>query len=94
MSLDAMVKGKGLQFRRYGRTLRYDSAGVYNNGVQIADLDFTKQIIKKRESLSPTSIKHYNHAKHMLELCYDIREKEPLSPQLVHIQNLSYYDHT
>ena len=76
MAQKAMAKGNGLQFRRYGRNLRYNSAGVHSFGVQIADLDLTNKTIKQRDFLSPTSVKHYNHAKHMLELCYEISEKE------------------
>ena len=82
MAQKAMAKGNSLQFRRYGRTLRYNSAGVYGFGVQIADLDLTRKTIKQREFLSPTSIKQYNHAKHMLALCYEIYEKEQTSPQM------------
>ena len=79
MAQKAMAKGNGLQFRRYGQNLRYNSAGVYSFGVQIADLDLTNKTIKQREFLSPTSIKHYNHAKYMLELRYEIYEKEQMA---------------
>ena len=92
----AQEKGKGLKFLRYGRNLRYDSEGIYSYGVKIASLDLGRRTIQKLAYWSPTSSKHYNYAKRMLEECYEFYEagNAPIGGQLIHWQNLSYDSHT
>ena len=77
MARSATEKGQGLQVRRYGQNLRYNSTGVYSKGLQIAVLDLENKTFPKTDYLSPISNKHHNHAKYMLELCYDFSERDP-----------------
>ncbi len=90
---EAKGKGKVLKFDRYGKNLRYDSEGIYSYGSKIAHLDLKQKTIHKIGYWSRTTSKHYNYATHILDICYDFREV--LSPcELIHIQHLSYDDHT
>ena len=92
----AKEKGKGLNSLRYGKNLRYDSEGIYSYGVKIANLDLGRRTIQKLGYWSPTSSKHYNCAKRMLEECYEFYETEnaPSGGQLIHWRNLSYDSNT
>ena len=86
----AKEKGKGLKFIRYRKKLRYDSEGIYSYGTKIANLDLGRRTIQTLGYWSPTSSKHFNYAVHLLDICYDFRMIDPL----VHVQHLSYDDHT
>ena len=92
----AKEKGKGLKFLHHGKNLRYDSEGIYNYGTKIANLDLGRRTTQKLGYWSPTSTTHYNYAKRMLGERYDFYEIENASSgsQLVHVQHLSYDDHT
>ena len=97
---EAARKGKGLKMKRYCKHLRYNSEGVYSYNTKIAELDFNFKTISKLGYWSPTSSKHYNYAKRMLESSYDFKEDGPAPTggpvQMLglHVQNLSYDDHT
>ena len=105
---EATEKGKVLKFLRYGRNLRYDSEGIYSYGTQIANLDMRMRTIQKLGYWSPTTSKHYNYAARLFDICYDfcpiedrpeVPEAEGASPlpnvaPFVHVQHLSYDDHT
>ena len=94
----ATEKGKTLKFLQYGKHLRYNSEGIYSYGVKIANLDMRMRTIQKLGHWSPTSSKHYNYAARLFDICYDFRpiDSEPEVPTapLVHVQHLSYDDHT
>ncbi len=80
-------------FPSYGLTMKYDSVGVYSCGGKIAHLDLKQKTIQKLCPKSPRSRKHYKYAAHMFKTCYDFHEV--LSPcDLIHIEHLSYDDHT
>jgi hypothetical protein len=84
---------RGDTFPRYGMTLKYDSEGIYSYGDKIANLDLKRKTIQKLGYRSPMSNRHYKYAAHMFKICYDFHEV--LSPcDLIHIQHLSYDDHT
>jgi len=87
----ATEKGKVLKFDRYGKNLRYNSEGIYSYGTKIAHLDLHHRTIEKLGYRSPTTGKHFNYAAHLLDICYDFR---PIHDDLVHVQRLSYDDHT
>ena len=76
----ATMKGKGLKMNRYGANLRYNSEGLHSYNTKIADLDFNFRTISQRGYWSPTSSKHYNYAKQMLEMCYEFCEVSPAPP--------------
>ena len=99
----AKRKGKGLKFLRYGKNLRCNSEGIYSYGFKTANLDLRNRMIQQKSGYwSPTSNKHYNYAKRMLEQCCDFGETENAPPggqlerltPLIHWQNLSYDSHT
>ena len=80
-------------FPLYGSTLKYDSEGIYNDGTKIAHLDLKQKTIQKLYPKMPWSRTQYKYAVHMLKKCYGFREV--LSPcELIHVQHLSYDDHT
>ncbi len=87
----ATEKRKMLKFLRYGKNLRYNSEGIYSYGNKIANLDLRQRTIQKLGYWSPTSSKNYNYAAHVLDICYDFRLIES---DMIHIQHLSYDDHT
>ena len=87
----ATKKGKVLKFDRYGKNLRYNSEGIYSYGTKIANIDLRQRTIQKLGHWSPTSSKHYNCAARLLNTCCDFR---PIQDDLVHVQQLSYDDHT
>ena len=98
----ATEKQRGLKFPRYGQNLRYNSEGIFSYGVRIANLDLKEKSIQRRGYWSPTSSKHYNYAGQILEAAYGFVQKpdaptgqpiEILTP-LVHVEYLSYDDHT
>ena len=89
----ATEKGKALKFLRYGKNLRYNSEGIYSYGTKIAHLNLKQKTIQKMGYWSPTSSKHYNYAAHLLDICYDFRPVASLG-QLIHVQHLSYDNHT
>ena len=98
----ATEKGKGLKFDRYGKNLRYNSEGIYSYGAKIANIDLQQRTIQKRGYWSPTTSKHFNYAAKLLDTRYDFRPidaapsgspLESLGPP-VHVQHLSYDDHT
>ena len=84
---------KGLKFPRYGKNLRFNSAGVYSYGAKIATLDLGEKTIQRLGYWSPTTSKHYNYAAHLLNICYDFRPIASHDP-LVQVQHLSYDDHS
>ena len=69
----AKEKGKGLKLPRYEKNLRYDSEGIYSYGTKIANLDLGRRTIQKFGYWSPTSSKHYNYAKRMLDIDLRVR---------------------
>ena len=87
----ATEKGKMLKFDRYGKNLRYNSEGIYSYGTKIANIDIRQRTIQKLGHWSPTTSKHYNYAARLLDTSYDFR---PIHDDLVHVQHLSYDDHT
>ena len=87
----ATEKGKVLKFDRYGKNLRYNSEGIYSFGTKIANIDLRQRTIQKQGHWSPTTSKHFNSAAKLLDTCYDFR---PIHNDLVHVQQLSYDDHT
>jgi hypothetical protein len=88
----ATEAGKRLKFLRYTKNLRYDSEGIYSYKTKIANINCMNRTIQKRGYWSRTTTKHYNYAKRMLNLCYGFEEIEP--EPMVHVQELSYWDHT
>ncbi len=89
----ATTKNTILKFPRYTKNLSYNSESIYSYGSTIAHLDLKQKTIHKLGYRSRTSSKHYIYAAHMLKICYDFHEV--LSPcKLIHIQHLSYDDHT
>ena len=87
----ATEKGKLLKFDRYGKNLRYNSEGIYSYGSKIANIDPRLRTIQKLGHWSPTASKHCNYAARLLDMSYDFR---PNHDGLVHVQHLSYDDHT
>ena len=87
----ATEKGKALKFLRYGKNLRHNSEGIYSYGNKIARLDLHHRTIEKLGYWSPTTSKHFNYAAHLLDICYEFR---PIESNLIHVQHLSYDDHT
>ena len=90
-------KGKMTKFPKYSNNLCYDANGIYSYGSRIADLNLDNRTIRNLGSWSKTSVKHYNYAKHMLKICYDFEEvtaPKVIQRELLHVQNLSYDDHT
>ena len=83
----ATEKGKGLKFDRYGKNLRYNSEGIYSYGTKIAHIDLNLRTIQKLGYWSPTTSKHFNYAAKLLDTHYNFHD-------LVHVQHLSYDDHT
>ncbi len=82
----------GLQTKeRYGKNLRYNSEGIYSYGTKIASLDLRQRTIQKMGYWSPTTSKHFNYAAKLLDMCCDFR---PIHDDLVHVQHLSYDNHT
>ena len=80
-------------FPLYGSTLKYDSEGIYNDGTKIAQLDLKLKTIQQLNPKMPWSRTQYKYAVHMLKKCYGFREV-PSSCELIHVQHLSYDDHT
>jgi len=89
----ATKNGTSFTFFKYSKNLRYDAVGVYSYGSKIAHIDLKRKTIQKIGPLAPLYNDHYIYAKHMFKTCYDFREV--LSPcDLIHIEHLSYDDHT
>ena len=89
----ATKNGTSFTFFKYSKNLRYDAVGVYSYGSKIAHIDLKQKTIQKIGPLAPLHNHHYIYAKHMFQICYDFREV--LSPcHLIHIEHLSYDDHT
>jgi hypothetical protein len=88
----ATEKDKLLKFPRYVKNLRYNSEGIYSYKNKIANLNLMNRTVQKIGSWSPTTSKHYNYAKIILNDRYGFEEIEPV-PQL-RIQEMSYWDHT
>ena len=77
----------------FRKNLKFDSEGIYSYGSKIANLDLKQRTIQKLGYCSPMSSKHYNYAVHVLDICYDFRQvARPC--QLIHVEHLSYDDHT
>ena len=90
---NAKKNGRGLKFLRYGVTVKNDSEGIYSYGAKIAHLDLKQKTIQQLYPKMPWSRTQYKYAVHMFKTCYDFREV--LSPcDLIHIEHLSYDDHT
>jgi hypothetical protein len=102
MAEKATEKGKGLKFPKYTKNLRYNSEGIYSYNVKIANLNCMNRSIQKRGYWSPTTTKHFNYAKRILNLCYDFEEIEPAPVggpseylrQQHEVLSMSYWDHT
>ena len=89
----AKKNGTSFKFFRYRKHLRYDSDGVYSYNSKIAHVDLKQKTIQKVGPLTPLYNNHYVYAAHMFKICYDFHEV--LNPcELIHIQHLSYDDHT
>ncbi len=86
--------GGGLTFFHYRKKLRYDSEGTYSYGSKIAHVDLEQKTSQKIGHLSFMSNKHYNYAVYVFNICYDFHEVLCPCEQLIHIQHLSYDDHT
>ena len=63
-----------LKFPRYSKNLRYDLDGIYSYGTRIAELNMLDKTIRKLGKWSMTSTKHYNYAKHLLQITYGFKE--------------------
>ena len=87
----ATEKGKNLKFLRYGKNLKYNIEGIYSYGIKITNLDLKQKTIQTLGYWSPTSSKHFNYAAHLLDICYGFR---PIYSDMIHVQHLSYDDHT
>ena len=100
---------KGLKFPRYCKNLRFNSEGVYSYGAKVANLDFGERTIQRLGYWSPTTSKHYNYAGKLLEERYNFVQKPDAEATIpieflsgfvvndipfVHVQHLSYDDHT
>jgi hypothetical protein len=70
----ATDKGKALKFPRYQQNLRYNRHGLYSYRTKIADIDFLGRTITSRGKWSPTSTRHYNYARNLLQDSYGFRE--------------------
>ena len=100
---------KGLTLPRYSKRLRFHSESVDSYGAKIANLDLSEKSIQRLGYWSPTTSKHYNYAGKLLEERYNFVQKpgaEATVPieflsgfvandiPFVHVQHLSYDDHT
>jgi len=94
---------KGLKFPRYCKNLRFNGVGIYSYGAKIANVDLAEKTIQRTGYWSPTSSKHYNYAGQVLQERYGFIEKPPpkgvpmtteATIPLIHVQHLSYDDHT
>ena len=89
----AKKNGKGLTFFFFRENLKYDSEGIYSYGSKIARIDLKQKTIQKLGHYSIMHYNNYSYAVHVFKTCYDFREV--LSPcDLIHIEHLSYDDHT
>ena len=70
----ATDKGRVLKFPRYQQNLRYNLNGLYSYRIKIADIDFLGRTITSRGKWSPTSTRHYNYARNLLQDSYGFRE--------------------
>ena len=105
----ATEKGEVLKLDRYGKNLRYNSEGIYSYGTKIATLDLKERSIQRQGYWSSTSSTHYHYALNILGFAYNFVEKtnpefhipslvrgplESIADSIVHVQHLSYDDHT
>ena len=105
----ATEKQRDLKFPRYGKNLRFNNEGVYNYGTKIPTLDLKDRSIQRQGYSSSTSSTHYHYAMNMLGANYNFLVKpnpdfhipplvrgplESLADDLVHVQRLSYDNHT
>ena len=70
----ATERGRKLKFPKYEKNLRYDLDGLYSYGIQIAELNMLDRTIRSLGKWSHTSSKHYNYAKHFLQITYGFKE--------------------
>ena len=98
---------KGLKFPCC-ENLRFSGDGIYSYGAKIANIDLEEKTIQRMGYWSPTSSKHYNYAGKVLQERYGFLEKPPTEATvpieflsgvdhtcpLIHVQHLSYDDHT
>ena len=93
----ATKNGTSFTFFKYSKNLRYDAVGVYSYGSKIAHIDLKQKTIQKIGPfiglLEHLHNHHYIYAKHMFQICYDIRE-ECDTCDFIHVEHLSYDDHT
>ena len=89
----ATKNGTSFTFFRYRKKLKYDSDGIYSHGIKIAHLDLKQKTIQKLYPKMPWSRTQYKYAAHMFKTCYGFHEV-PSHCDLIHIQHLSYDDHT
>ncbi len=87
------AKGKTTKFPKYCKNLSYDALGIYSFGSRIADLNLDCRVIRKLGYCywSKTSEKHYNYAKHILEICYDFYE---VDAENIHVHHFDPWMHT
>jgi hypothetical protein len=70
----ATDKGMVLKFPRYQKNLRYNLNGLYSYSTKIADIDFRGRTITSRGKWSPTSTRHYNYVRNLLQDSYGFQE--------------------
>ena len=63
----ATEAGKRKTFPRFKKNLRIDETGLYSYSTKIADIDFGHRTIRSLGKWSPTSSRHYNYARKLLE---------------------------
>ena len=93
----ATANQKGLKFPRYSKNLRLNSKGFWSYGAKMAQQDLDEKSIQRLRYWSSTSSTHYHFVKNTLGSNYTFAEKPSphfRTPQLVHVQNLSFDDHT
>jgi hypothetical protein len=70
----ATDKGKVLKFPRHQKNLRYNLNGLYSYNTNIADIDFLRRTITSKGKWSPTSTRHYNYVRNLLQDSYGFQE--------------------
>ena len=70
----ATDKDKVLKFPRRQKNLRYNLNGLYSYNTNIADIDFLRRTITSKGKWSPTSTRHYNYVRNLLQDSYGFQE--------------------
>ena len=84
-------KGTFLKFQRCKRNLKFNSEGIYNDDVKIANLDLQGKTIQRGGVWSSSNFTYYYYAKGLLVMWYDFTE---IPNSDFKIPSLSYDDHT